>query len=240
MEKREDIIYGVHAVEELALSHPERITKVFISSSRIKLEKLLKGKGIPVQKVPQTKISELCGSVKHQGVVAMVSPISYASLDELSPSEKMVVALDGVEDPRNLGAILRTAEAAGVRSVIIPSRRSAGITSTVIKASSGAATRVRIIRVNSMVSSLSWLKEKGFWIVGADVEGAQRYDEVEYPFPSVLVLGREGKGLHRSTRKLCDLRVYIPMYGKVQSLNVSVAAGIILYEMVKYLGSEPI
>ncbi|MCD6363838.1 MAG: 23S rRNA (guanosine(2251)-2'-O)-methyltransferase RlmB [Synergistetes bacterium] len=239
MGEEREIVYGVHAVEELAMSQPERVVKVLLSSGRGKLEKWLKEKGIPVQKVPPSKINVLCGNAKHQGVLAIVSPVRYASLDEISPSESIVVALDGVEDPRNLGAILRTAEAVGVKSVILPSRRSAGITPAVVKTSSGAVARLRVVRVNSMVSSLLRLKDIGFWIIGADLEGGQRYDETDYPSPSVLVLGREGKGLHRSTRKLCDMRVYIPMYGKVQSLNVSVAAGIILYEMVKRLRAKP-
>lgn len=235
-----EIVYGVHAVEEFVISCPERVNKVLLASNRPKLEKLLKSCGIKFQKVPLSKLEELCKGLNHQGVVALISPISYYSLNAISIEEKIVLALDGIEDPQNLGAILRTAEAAGVNSVIIPSRRAASVTPAVIKASSGAAVRVRVIRTNSMVSAIRQLKDLGFWIVGSDVDGSIKYDEADYPFPSVLVLGSEGKGMHQSIRGLCDMKVYIPIYGKVQSLNVSVACGIILYEMIKKLRSKPL
>lgn len=230
---KEEIIYGLHAVEEFALTYPERINKVLISSSRPNLERLLRSVGIPFQRVPSSRIEKLCPQTNHQGVVALVSPLSYHKLEDIDPSEKLLLALDGIEDPQNVGSILRTAEAAGIKSVIIPSRRSAPVNSTVIKASSGAAIRIKVIRTNSITSALTKLKEAGFWIIASDVRGTVRYDKADYPFPSVLVLGSEGKGIHRSVQKLCDLTVFIPIYGKVQSLNVSVAAGIILYEMIK-------
>ncbi|MCX8128058.1 MAG: 23S rRNA (guanosine(2251)-2'-O)-methyltransferase RlmB [Synergistetes bacterium] len=235
-----EIVYGVHAVEEFIYSYPERVNKVLLASNRPKLEKSLKVLGIPFQRVPVSKIENICGKVNHQGIIALVSPLSYHHLKDILLEEKIVLALDGIEDPQNLGAILRTAEAAGVNSVIIPTRRSAPVTSTVIKVSSGAAIRLKIIRTNSMVSAIRYLKDKGFWIIGSDVEGSIRYDEADYPFPSLLILGREGKGMHKSIKNLCDMKVYIPMYGKVQSLNVSVACGIILYEMLRKLRSKPI
>lgn len=237
---KDEIIYGVHAVEEFVASYPEKVNKVLLTSNRPKLEKLLKALGITFQRVPLSKVEELCGRVNHQGVVALISPVSYYNLEAISLEERIVLALDGIEDPQNLGAILRTAEAAGISSVIIPSRRSATVTPAVIKASSGAAVRLKIIRVNSMVSVIRRLKDLGFWIIGSDVEGSVKYDEIDYPFPSVLILGSEGKGMHRSIRNLCDMKIYIPIYGKVQSLNVSVACGIILYEMVKKLRSKPV
>lgn len=237
---KDEIIYGVHAVEEFVASYPEKVNKVLLTSNRPKLEKLLKALGITFQRVPLSKVEELCGRVNHQGVVALISPVSYYNLEAISSEERIVLALDGIEDPQNLGAILRTAEAAGISSVIIPSRRSATVTPAVIKASSGAAVRLKIIRVNSMVSVIRRLKDLGFWIIGSDVEGSVKYDEIDYPFPSVLILGSEGKGMHRSIRNLCDMKIYIPIYGKVQSLNVSVACGIILYEMVKKLRSKPV
>ncbi|MCS7234260.1 MAG: 23S rRNA (guanosine(2251)-2'-O)-methyltransferase RlmB [Synergistetes bacterium] len=235
-----EIVYGVHAVEEFIYSYPERVNKVLLASNRPKLEKSLKVLGIPFQRVPVSKIENICGKVNHQGIIALVSPLSYHHLKDILLEEKIVLALDGIEDPQNLGAILRTAEAAGVNSVIIPTRRSAPVTSTVIKVSSGAAIRLKIIRTNSMVSAIRYLKDRGFWIIGSDVEGSIRYDEADYPFPSLLILGREGKGMHKSIKNLCDMKVYIPMYGKVQSLNVSVACGIILYEMLRKLRSKPI
>ncbi len=230
---KEEIIYGLHAVEEFVSSYPEKVNKVLLSSPRPNLERLLRTLGVPFQKAPLSRIESLCPKVNHQGVIALVSPLPYHDIEDISSEEKIILALDGIEDPQNVGAILRTAEAAGIKSVIIPSRRSAPITSTAIKASSGAAIRLKVIRTNSLPSTLEKLKGKGFWIVGSEINGALRYDTVDYPFPSILVLGSEGKGIHRTIQKLCDLTVFIPIYGKVQSLNVSVAAGIILYEMLK-------
>jgi len=235
----EDVIYGVHAVEEFVSSYPDRVNKVLLATNRPQLEKLLKLHRVPFQKVPLAKIEELCKGSNHQGVIALVSPIPYLSLEDLSSDERLVLALDGIEDPQNLGAILRTAEAVGIKSVVIPSRRSSPITPSVIKASSGAAVRLKVIRVNSMVTAIRQLKDMGFWIIGSDVEAGNEYSVVDYPFPAVLVLGSEGKGMHRTIRALCDMIVYIPIYGKVQSLNVSVAAGILLYEIAKRLRAKP-
>ncbi|MBC7331429.1 MAG: 23S rRNA (guanosine(2251)-2'-O)-methyltransferase RlmB [Synergistetes bacterium] len=235
----ENIIYGVHAVEEFVSSCPDRVNKVLLASRRPKLEKLLRLYKIPFQRVPSLKVEELCKGLNHQGVVALISPVPYSKLEDVSLDEKIVLALDGIEDPQNLGAILRTAEAVGVKSVIIPSRRSSPLTSAVMKASSGAAVRLKIIRVNSMASALKGLKDAGFWIIGSDVEKGIDYSEADYPFPSVLILGSEGKGMHRTIKALCDMLVYIPIYGQVQSLNVSVAAGILLYEMTKRLRLKP-
>jgi 23S rRNA (guanosine2251-2'-O)-methyltransferase len=184
---------------------------------------------IPVRFEPRNALDRLAGSQAHQGVVALGAAKRYADLEDVAASE-LVVVLDGVEDPHNLGAIIRTAHAAGAASVIIPERRAAGLTDVVAKSAAGALEYLPVVRVTNINRALEELKERGFWIYGLDERGTEDYHRVEYNSPTALVLGGEGSGLHEHVRKHCDLLVRIPMAGKISSLNVSVAAGVVLFE----------
>jgi 23S rRNA (guanosine2251-2'-O)-methyltransferase len=184
---------------------------------------------IPVRFEPRSALDRLAGTPAHQGIVALGAATKYADLETAAAAE-LVVVLDGVEDPHNLGAIIRTAHAAGAGSVVIPDRRAAGITDVVAKAAAGALEHLPVVRVTNINRALEDLKKRGYWIYGLDERGAEQYDRVEYSTPTALVLGGEGKGLHEQVRKHCDLLVRIPLVGKISSLNVSVAAGIVLFE----------
>ncbi len=185
---------------------------------------------VPVRFEQRASLDRLAATPAHQGVVALGSAKGYAELEDVLPRAPMLVALDGVEDPHNLGAIIRTAHAAGAGGVIVPERRAAGVTDVVAKAAAGALEYLPVVRVSNLNRALEQLKERGFWIYGLDERGDQDYDKVEYASPAALVLGGEGKGLHGLVRKHCDVLVRIPTAGKISSLNVSVAAGIVLFE----------
>jgi 23S rRNA (guanosine2251-2'-O)-methyltransferase len=198
--------------------------------------------GIPLRFEMRETLDRLAGGVPHQGVIAVVSAKPVLTLEELlegASAPALLVALDGVEDPRNLGAILRSAEAAGADGAILPERHSAGLSETVGRASAGALEHVRVARVGNLVQSLEALKARGIWVVGFDASGAERWDQVDLKRPVCLVLGGEGRGIRRLVREHCDHLVSIPHFGHVGSLNVSVAAGIALYEAVRQRGTVP-
>ena len=184
---------------------------------------------IPVRFEPRAALDRLAGTSAHQGVVAMGAAQKYTDLDGVGTCE-MLVVLDGVEDPHNLGAIIRTAHAAGAGAVVIPERRAAGVTDVVAKAAAGALEHLPVVRVANINRALEEIKQRGFWIYGLDERGAETYDQVEYASPAAVVLGGEGKGLHEQVRKHCDALVRIPVVGPISSLNVSVAAGVMLFE----------
>src|SRR5581483_8002213 len=164
------------------------------------------------------------------GVIAFGAVHDYAELNDVMEGATLLVVLDSVEDPHNLGAIIRTAHAAGANAVILPERRSAPLTETVGRAAAGALEYLPVARITNVSQTLERLKQKGFWIYGIDERGTELYDQVEYSIPTAMVLGGEGKGLHHGVQKHCDLLVRIPMAGAVSSLNVSVAAGVVLFE----------
>ena len=198
--------------------------------------------GIPLRFEMRDTLDRLAGGVPHQGVIAVVSARPLLSLDELLETARdpaLLVALDGVEDPRNLGAILRSVEAAGADGALLPDRHSAGLSETVGRASAGAMEHVQVARVGNLVQALETLKERGLWVVGFDATGTERWDAVDLKRPVCLVLGGEGRGIRRLVREHCDLVVSIPQFGHVGSLNVSVAAGIALYEVVRQRGAVP-
>ncbi len=184
---------------------------------------------IPVRYVPKDALDRQSAGAVHQGVVAVGAGHSYAGLHSVLDSELLLV-LDGVEDPHNLGAIVRTAYAAGAGAVLIPERRAAGFTETVAKAAAGALEHLPVVRVGNVNRTLEELKAKGFWIYGLDERGTAIHTAVNYALPTVIVLGGEGRGLHQHTREHCDFLVRIPMAGAIASLNVSVAAGVVLFE----------
>ncbi len=179
---------------------------------------------------PRESLDRLSKGVPHQGVIAFGAAQTYVELDTVLPNARLLVILDGVEDPHNLGAIIRTAHAAGATAVVVPDRRSASLTETVSRAAAGATEYLPVARVTNISHTLDLLKQNGFWIYGLDEGGSEHYDEVSFASPTAIVLGGEGKGLHQGVQRHCDVLVRIPMAGAVSSLNVSVAAGIVLFE----------
>ncbi|HWC97955.1 MAG TPA: 23S rRNA (guanosine(2251)-2'-O)-methyltransferase RlmB [Candidatus Sulfopaludibacter sp.] len=230
------VLSGIHPiVEALKAGHP--LDRVLVAQgaggTRIQeIVDLARRSSVPVRFEPRSALDRLAGSAAHQGVVALGAAQKYADLDTASASS-LVVVLDGVEDPHNLGAIIRTAHAAGAGAVIIPERRAAGITDVVAKAAAGALEHLPVVRVTNINRALEDLKERGFWIYGLDERGTEVYSKVDFAAPAAFVLGGEGKGLHEQVRKHCDLLLRIPMAGAISSLNVSVAAGVVLFEWLR-------
>jgi 23S rRNA (guanosine2251-2'-O)-methyltransferase len=230
---RMSILSGIHPVAEaLRSGHPMERLLIAQGAGGPRVQEIIdlaRRKSVPVRFEPRNALDRLAGSSAHQGVVALGAAKKYADLDAATLSE-LVVVLDGVEDPHNLGAIVRTAHAAGAGSIVIPERRAVGITDVVAKAAAGALEHLPVVRVTNVNRTLEELKERGYWIYGLDERGTEDYHKVDYGSPTAFVLGGEGKGLHEQVRKHCDLLVRIPMAGKISSLNVSVAAGVVLFE----------
>ena len=225
---------GIHPVRE-AIRAGRPLDRVLIakgaSNARIQeLIELCRERGIPIRFEPREQLDRASGGVPHQGVVGIGSAAAYATLDQTAAGGGLHVVLDGVEDPHNLGAIVRTAHAAGAAAVVIPERRAAGLTEVVERAAAGALAYIPVVRVVNVNRALEDLKKQGYWIYGLDERGDQEYDKVEFTSPSAIVLGGEGRGLHQNVAKHCDFLVKIPMAGGVASLNVSVAAGVVLFE----------
>ena len=193
---------------------------------------LARERSVSVRFEPREALDRASNGAAHQGVVAFGAAERYAELDDVlsGAGAELLVVLDGVEDPHNLGAIVRTAHAAGAAAILIPERRAAGLTEVVAKAAAGALEHLPVVRVGNVSQTLEMLKKRGFWIYGLDQRGSQLYSATDYAQPTVLVLGGEGQGLHQLVKKHCDLLVRIPMAGAISSLNVSVAAGIVLFE----------
>jgi len=237
-----NVIYGINSVSEALKARGRGFEWVGVAKERndLRLQRIIeecRRNSIAVRFLPRVELDRLASTGAHQGVVAVTSAKQYADLDDLIAAKRgaysLLVILDGVEDPHNLGAILRTSEAAGADGVVIPERRAAGVTGTVAKASAGASAHLPIARVTNIARTLEDLKSRNIWTVGLDERGQQNYDAVDYKMDCAIVLGAEGKGLHDLVAKKCDFLVSIPMLGKVSSLNVSVAGGIVLYEVVR-------
>lgn len=235
-------IYGINSVAEALKGRGRTFSWVGVAKERhdLRLQRLVeecRRQGVVVRFVGRSELDRMAGNNAHQGVVAITSAKQYSDLDDLMDAKRgqfsLVVVLDGVEDPHNLGAILRTADAAGANGVVIPERRAAAVTGTVTKVSAGASEYLAIAKVTNIARTLEDLKSKNVWIVGLDERGSQSYDSIDYKMDCAVVLGAEGKGLHNLVAKKCDFLVSIPMLGKVPSLNVSVAAGVVLYEIVR-------
>lgn len=228
------LVAGIHPVRE-ALRAGRALDRILVArgvgGSRIEeILRLARDRGVPVRFEPRQALDRLAGTGPHQGVVAFGAAAGYRDLEEVAGQARLVVLLDGIEDPHNLGAIIRTAHAAGAGAVVIPERRSAGLTETVAKASAGAVEHIPLVRVVNLSRTLETLKQRGFWIYGLDERGERSYDSIDYADPCAIVLGGEGRGLHDLVRRHCDLLVRIPMAGAISSLNVSVAAGVVLFE----------
>jgi 23S rRNA (guanosine2251-2'-O)-methyltransferase len=241
-------LYGVSPVLEALRAGQRSIERITIAEGtrHHRLRELIEAArraGVLVRYAPRVDLTRAVGAgANHQGVVAMVAAASYANAEELidelasrvgTPDTPLSVALDGVEDPRNLGAILRTAECAGVHGVFVPERRAAGLTETVAKAAAGALEHVKVARVTNLSRLIEELKERNIWTVGTSADAPMLYTAWDWTQPTALFLGGEGAGLHRLVRERCDALVSIPVLGKIESLNVSVAAGIVLYEAVR-------
>ncbi len=237
-------IIGINPIIE-ALRAGRPVQRILISEQRRadkdihEIIRLAGAAGIEVRKVRRDALTREAAGIAHQGVVALVSAKGYASLEDILkiPSEKgeppLYIVLDGVEDPRNLGAIVRTAETAGVHGVIIPERRAAGLTETVAKAAAGGLEYVPVVKVVNIVNSLEELKKAGVWVAGAEASGDMLYWDADFVRPTALVLGGEDRGVRRLVRERCDYIVTLPLMGKINSLNVSVAAGVLLYEVLR-------
>ncbi len=235
-------IYGINAVTEALKARGRAFEWVGMAKERhdLRLQRLIEDcrkMGVPVRFLQRTELDRMAGTAAHQGVVAVTSAKQYSDLDDVLAAKRgryaLVVVLDGVEDPHNLGAILRTADAAGANGVIIPERRAVGVTGTVAKSSAGASEHLPVAKVTNISRTVEELKERNVWTVGLDERGTQSYDSLDYNMDCALVLGAEGKGLHDLVKKKCDFLVSIPVLGKVPSLNVSVAAGVVLFEIVR-------
>ncbi len=230
-------IYGKNTVLE-ALYGDKKIYKLYVLQSVIddKIKRVCQKRKIEYIITDKQKLYQLVGKVVHQGIVAEVKGYDYSSLDEILntiPKNKqpLLLMLDGLEDPHNLGAILRTCDAIGVDGVIVGKNRSVGLTPTVAKVSTGAIDHIKVAQVTNLSRTLDMLKQKGFWVVGCDLDESQDYRAVDYNMPIVIVIGSEGFGISRLVKKQCDFNVVLPMVGHVQSLNASVAAAVILYEV---------
>lgn len=227
-------IAGIHPVREALLANrPLERVAIAKGSAGPRIQEIVdlcSERSIPVRFEPREALSRTAKSIPHQGVIAFGAVHTYVELGDVTSGANLLVVLDGVEDPHNLGAIVRTAHAAGANAVIVPERRSAPLTEIVDKAAAGALEYLPIARVVNISQALERLKEEGFWIYGLDERGSEVYDQIAYNKPSVFVLGGEGKGLHQGVQKHCDVLVRIPMAGAVSSLNVSVATGVVLFE----------
>ncbi len=242
--ERSGAIYGLMPILETLRANSRRIEKIFIADGarehRInEIVELARGAGVPFQKVSRDVFERYIEpGANHQGVVALAAAADYTDADELLASiakkeNPLVVILDGVEDPRNLGAVLRTVECAGADGVFIPEHRAAGLTETVVKTAAGATEYIKIAKVRNLNRLIEELKSNNMWVIGTSGDAGGSYADWDWKRPTALVLGSEGKGLHRLVAENCDALVKIPMNGKIESLNVSVAAGVILFEAVR-------
>ncbi len=240
-----DVLYGLHPVEEALRAGKRRFDHVLVARERRddRLERLIaqcREKGVGVKNESREQLTQVAQTAAHQGVVALVRPQEFLAIEDLFEADRskidsarLVLALDGVEDPQNLGALLRVADGAGVDGVVITERRSAPLSPAAVKASAGATEHLRIARVVNLVRALEELKRQNLWVVGLDERGLTDYDRFDLTGDIVLVLGREGAGLHDLVKRTCDHLLRIPMAGGVSSLNVSAAGAVVLYEAAR-------
>lgn len=243
IKQREDLVEGRNAVIELLKSN-KTIEQLFIANGKMegsinKILGLAKDKGVIVKEVDRKKLDLMSETKAHQGVIAQITPFKYSTVDEIlnyakqKDEDPFIVILDELEDPHNLGSIVRTAELCGVHGIIIPKRRNVGVTTTVYKASVGAIEYVKIAKVTNVNSTIDELKAKNIWVYGADINGEEYSYDTNFNGACAIVIGNEGKGISKLTKNKCDKLVRIPMIGKINSLNASVAGGIMMYEVLK-------
>ena len=239
----ETVIFGINPLQHLLNNNPEKIIEIFISTDKndTRIQGLMTVANmhkISVQRIDIKKLDKMLDNQNHQGVMAkIVAPVNFTESDLAalfnSTAKPLFLVLDGVQDPHNLGACLRTADAAGVTAVIVPKDNAVGITPIVRKVASGAADAIPLVKVSNLARALRELQELGVWIVGTDSEGEQTLYDLDLTGAIAIVLGAEGEGMRQLTRKHCDYLVKLPMLGQVESLNVSVATGICLYEVLR-------
>ena len=239
----DDQVEGRNSVLELLESEKD-INKIFISKGdrQGSINKII-GKArdnkVVIVEVDKKKLDEMSQTGNHQGVIAIVPPFEYCDVDDIlnvakeKNEDPFIIILDGIEDPHNFGAIIRTAETAGAHGVIIPKRRAVGVNSTVNKSSAGAVEYMKVARVNNITETMNYLKEQGLWIIGTDIDTDKYYYNQDMTGPIAIVIGSEGFGMSRLVKENCDILVKIPMKGNITSLNASVSAGIVMYEIVK-------
>ncbi len=238
-----DQIEGRNSVIEL-LENGRDINKIFIAEgekhgSINKIISMARARKILINEVSKTKLDQMAQTANHQGVIAIVPPFDYCEVDDIIEEAKkknekpFILILDGIEDPHNLGSIIRTAETAGVHGIIIPKRRAVSVNSTVSKVSAGAVEYMKIARVNNINETIKYLKDNDIWVYGADMDATKYYNQEDYKGAIAIVIGSEGFGISRLVKENCDFLIKIPMKGKINSLNASVSAGIIMYEVVK-------
>lgn len=239
-----DKIFGINPVVE-ALKAGRSIQRLLVSEQRKKdrdvqtILRMAKEKGVEVRIAARDDLNREAPHSLHQGVIAITAAFQFSTLDDILsiPAKRgeipLFMVLDGIEDPRNLGAVLRTAEAAGVHGVIIPERRAAGLTETVAKTAAGALEYVPVVKVVNVVNTIDEFKRNGIWVVGAEADSATTFWDADFIRPAAIVLGGEDKGVRRLVRDHCDYLVSLPLMGRITSLNVSVAAGILLYEVLR-------
>ncbi|NTW75214.1 MAG: 23S rRNA (guanosine(2251)-2'-O)-methyltransferase RlmB [Chlorobiaceae bacterium] len=241
-EHPEQIVYGRNAVIELLQTRPETVEKIYLqfNTAHPKLKEIVitaRRLKIPCGKARMEKLTELSGTAKNQGVCALISSVTFYGLEEVLAAprntEPLLVILDGLEDPHNVGAIIRTAEAVAADAVVLIDGKGAPVNATVNKASAGALSHIRVCKVKSLVKSLDLLHLRGFQIAAADMDAETNHTDIDWRRPTVLVMGAEGRGVGSEALKRCDAVVRIPMAGCVESLNVSVAAGVLLYEAMR-------
>jgi 23S rRNA (guanosine2251-2'-O)-methyltransferase len=227
---KRETIYGVRPVVEAIESGRRRVFEVFDAVGNEEIAKAAKTRGVTVKGASRQRIDELARGGVHQGVVARVEPYPYSGLEEILASpEPLILVLDGVTDPRNLGAVLRAADGAGASGVVVPKDRAAGVTAAAAKASAGASEHVRVARETNLKRAVERMKDAGLWVYAAEA-GGTTYSDLDLAGPVGLVFGSEGRGVRRLVREACDGAVSIPMLGRTGSLNVSVAAAVLLYE----------
>lgn len=239
-----DRLFGIHPVLAALSAGRRTVTRVVIAESRrdARARQIVEAgrkAGVPVQFQPDRAVDRLAGGEAHQGVIAFVAGAAYADPEDLLMSagpRSLFVVLDGVEDPRNLGAVIRTAAAAGADGVFIPERGAAGLTAVAVKASAGMAERLPVARVTNIVSLLKSLKDRNIWVAGLDPAGATPWTSFDLTGPLALVFGGEGRGLRRLAKETCDVVLSVPLAGGVESLNLAVAAGVVLFEAVRQRG----
>ncbi len=239
-----EYIVGRNPVIEHLQRGTQAIEKIWIAKgnthSRIRhIVTMAEKAGVPIKRCTRRELDRLEPSVPHQGVIALISSTRHSDLSlilaqiEHNERNALLIVLDNVQDPRNLGAVLRTAEAVNADAVIIPKNRAVGITAAVHKASAGASTYVPIVKVANIAHTIDTLKDRGIWVAGTAEDASYLYTDADFSVPLCLVLGSEGKGLRRLVKQKCDYLVHLPMLGKIDSLNVSVAAGVLLYEVIR-------
>jgi len=241
------LIYGINPISEALRSDRCQIKEIWVAKGRdlTRLEGIIsmaESKGILIKRTERSQLDSLTKNAPHQGVVGSIDQFTYADLDAVlqgHAGDPLLLVLDGIEDPRNLGALIRTADACGVWGVIIPKDRAAGITPAVAKSSAGAVFHIPVVRVTNIASTLRQIKERGMWVIGAVAEAQTEIYAHDLTVPLAVVIGGEGRGMRSLVKKECDLLASIPMRGKINSLNASVAGSIILYEVIRQRGNAP-